>query len=38
MSKVLDAEREATIIDVMKQVDGSDYTALHVDVTQPFES
>ena len=35
--KVLDAEREATIIDVMKQVDGSDYTALHVDVTQPFE-
>ena len=34
--KILDAEREATIIDVMKQVDGSDYTALHVDVTKSF--
>ena len=35
--KVLDAEREATIIDVMKQVDGCDYIALHVDVTKTFE-
>ena len=35
--KVLDAEREATIIDVMKQVDGCDYVALHVDVTKSFE-
>ena len=35
--KVLDAEREATIIDVMKQVDGSDYVALHVDITKTFE-
>ena len=35
--KVLDAEREATIIDVMKQVDGRDYIALHVDVTKTFE-
>ena len=35
--KVLDAEREATIIDVMKQVDGCDYVALHVDVTKTFE-
>ena len=35
--KVLDAEREATIIDVMKQVDGRDYIALHVDITQSFE-
>ena len=35
--KILDAEREATIIDVMKQVDGCDYTALHVDVTKTFE-
>ena len=35
--RIHDAEREATIIDVMKQVDGSDYVALHVDVTQTFE-
>ena len=35
--KVLDAEREATIIDVMKQIDGCDYIALHVDVTKTFE-
>ena len=35
--KVLDAEREATIIDVMKRVDGCDYIALHVDVTKTFE-
>lgn len=35
--KVLDAEREATIIDVMRQVDGSDYMALHVDVTKSYE-
>lgn len=35
--KVLDAEREATIIDVMKQIDGCDYIALHVDVTKMFE-
>lgn len=35
--RIHDAEREATIIDIMKQVDGSDYMALHVDVTQTFE-
>ena len=35
--KIHDAEREATIIDVMRQVDGSDYIALHVDVTKSFE-
>ena len=35
--KIHDAEREATIIDVMKQVDGSDYMALHVDITKSFE-
>lgn len=35
--KILDAEREATIIDVMKQIDGCDYVALHVDVTKTFE-
>ena len=35
--RILDAEREATIIDVMKQVDGSDYIALHIDITQSFE-
>ena len=35
--KILDAEREATIIDVMRQVDGSDYLALHIDVTQSYE-
>lgn len=35
--KVLDAEREATILDIIKQVDGCDYVALHVDVTKTFE-
>lgn len=35
--KILDAERETTIIDVIKQVDGGDYIALHVDVTKTFE-
>lgn len=34
--KVLDAERELTIFDVLKQIDGRDYIALHVDVTKPY--
>ena len=34
--KALDAERELTIFDVLKQVDGRDYIALHVDVTKTF--
>lgn len=35
--KVLDAERELTISDVLKQIDGRDYIALHVDVTKPYK-
>lgn len=34
--KALDAERELTIFDVLKQVDGREYIALHVDVTKTF--
>lgn len=34
--RVLDAERELTIFDVLKQVDGRDYIALHVDVTKSY--
>ena len=34
--KVLDAERELTIFDVLNQIDGRDYIALHVDVTKPY--
>lgn len=33
----LDAERELTICDVLKQIDGQDYIALHVDVTKPYD-
>ena len=35
--KVLDAERELTIFDVLKQVDERDYFALHVDVTKSYQ-
>ena len=35
--KILDAERELTIYDVLKQVDECDYIALHVDVTRTFD-
>ena len=35
--KVLDLERELTIYDVLKQVDGRDYLPLHVDVTKSFD-
>jgi len=35
--KILDAERELTIFDVLKQIDGRDYIALHVDVTKPYD-
>ena len=35
--KVLDAERELTIFDVLKQVDERDYIALHVDVTKSYQ-
>lgn len=34
--KILDAERELTIFDVLKQVDERDYIALHVDVTKAY--
>lgn len=33
----LDAEREMTISDVLDQIDGGEYLALHIDVTQPWE-
>lgn len=35
--KIRDAERELTINDVLTQVDGGDYIALHVDVTRSFD-
>lgn len=35
--KILDAEREVTIFDVLKQVDERDYIALHVDVTKSYD-
>ena len=35
--KILDAERELTIFDVLKQVDERDYIALHVDVTKSYD-
>lgn len=35
--KILDAERELTIFDVLKQIDGRDYIALHVDVTKSYD-
>ena len=34
--KILDANREMTIYDVLKQVDEREYMALHVDVTKSF--
>ena len=35
--KILDADREMTISDVLEQINAGEYTALHVDVTQPWE-
>ena len=35
--KTLDVERELTIFDVLKQIDGRDYIALHVDVTKSYD-
>lgn len=35
--KILDADREMTIYDVLKQVDEKEYIALHVDVTKSFD-
>ena len=35
--KILDADREMTISDVLEQINAGEYIALHVDVTQPWE-
>lgn len=35
--KILDANREMTISDVLEQINAGEYIALHVDVTQPWE-
>ncbi len=35
--KALDKKREATIFDVLRQINEQDYTALHVDVTKTWE-
>ena len=35
--KILDADREMTISDVLEQINAGEYIALHVDVTQSWE-
>ena len=37
VQKILDADREMTISDVLEQINAGEYIALHVDVTQPWE-